>query len=108
ADVWPTDNALLGRARQLAEKFRGSDSPALIDTLGWVLVRQGNYDDASILLARATTAIPDNQQIQFHYALAMQAKGLKAKAEAAFDKALAGTPDYRGLDEAKQAAATLK
>jgi len=108
ADVWPGDRALLDRARQLAEKFRSSDNPALLDTLGWVLLRQGNFDDASILLARVTAAVPDNQQIQFHYAMALKAKGLKAQAQNAFDKALGGTPDYRGLDEAKQAAATLK
>jgi tetratricopeptide (TPR) repeat protein len=108
ADIWPNDRQLLDRARQLAEKFRGSDNPALLDTLAWVLVRQGNYDDASILLARATSLLPDNQQMQFHYAMALKGKGLTAKAQAAFAAALSGKPDYRGREEAVQVSSTLK
>lgn len=108
ADVWPNDSPLLERARQLAEKFRASDSAVLLDTLGWVLVRQGNYDDATILLARATTLDSGNQQMKFHYGMALKGKGLTAKAQAAFAEALAGTPDYRGHEEASQISSALK
>jgi tetratricopeptide (TPR) repeat protein len=108
ADVWPNDGPLLDRARQLAERFRSSDNAVLLDTLGWVLARQGNYDDAAILLARATSLMPENQQMQFHYGMALKGKGLKTKAQAAFSQALAGTPDYRGQVEASQASSTLK
>lgn len=108
ADVWPTDGPLLDRARQLTERFRGSDNPVLLDTLGWVLVRQGNYDDGAILLARATSLMPDNQQMQFHYGMALKGKGLTAKAQAAFSQALAGKPSYRGQDEASQVSSALK
>jgi tetratricopeptide (TPR) repeat protein len=108
ADVWSTDAPLLDRARQLTEKFRGSDNPVLLDTLGWVLTRQGNYDDGAILLARATSLMPDNQQMQFHYGMALKGKGLTAKAQAAFSQALAGNPDYRGQDEATQVSSALK
>jgi tetratricopeptide (TPR) repeat protein len=108
ADVWSTDAPLLDRARQLTEKFRGSDNPVLLDTLGWVLTRQGNYDDGAILLARATSLLPDNQQMQFHYGMALKGKGLTAKAQAAFSQALAGSPNYRGQDEATQVSSALK
>lgn len=108
ADVWPNDAALLDRARQMTERFRSSDNAVLLDTLGWVLVRQGNFDDATILLARATSLLPNNQQMQFHYGMALKGKGLKTKAQAAFSQALAGTPDYRGQVEASQVSSTLK
>ncbi len=108
ADVWSSDRGLLDRARQLAEKFRTSTDPVLLDTLGWVLVRQGNYDDGAILLAKATSLATDNQQMQFHYAVALNAKGLTAKAKDAFSKSLAGNPNYRGLDESKKLLASLK
>jgi tetratricopeptide (TPR) repeat protein len=108
ADIWPEDAPQLERARQLAEKFRGSDSPVLLDTLGWVLVRQGNYDDATILLSRATSLEPGNQQMKFHYGMALKGKGLTVKAQAAFAEALAGTPDYRGHEEASQISSALK
>jgi tetratricopeptide (TPR) repeat protein len=105
ADQFSSDPAQLGRARQLAEKFRNSDQPELLDTLGWVLVRQGNFDDATILLEKAASLAPSNQQIQFHYAVALKSKGLTAKAKEAFDKALAGSPTYRGVEEARKDAA---
>ena len=108
ADVWPKDKALLDHARQMAEPFRNSSNGPLLDTLGWVQTRQGNFDDATILLLKATSLMPDNQQIQFHYAMALAGKGLNAKAKEALSLALQGGPVYRGLDEAKQLMATLK
>jgi tetratricopeptide (TPR) repeat protein len=107
ADVAPAQNAQLSRARQLAEKFRNSSEPVLLDTLGWVLVRQGNFDDAAVLLEKAVSLAPDNQQIKFHYAMALKEKGLTKKAKETLTEAVAGTPEYRGLDEARQALAAL-
>ena len=108
ADVWPTDKALLDRARVLVEEFRNSNNPALIDTLGWVQVRLGNIDDAAIILKKAVSLQPDNQQAQYHYATAMSLKGLNDLARDAMGKALAGEPDFRGIEEAKQLATTLQ
>jgi tetratricopeptide (TPR) repeat protein len=107
ADAFSSDAKELDRARQLVEQFRNASDPLLVDTLGWVLVRQGNFEDATILLAKASSLAPTNQQIAFHYAMALKGKGLQAKAKEAVAKALAGTPDYRGLDEAKALATAL-
>jgi tetratricopeptide (TPR) repeat protein len=108
ADIWPTDKVLLDRARVLVEEFRNSNNPTLIDTLGWVQVRLGNADDAAIILKKAVTLQPDNQQAQYHYATAMSLKGLNDLARTAMVKALAGDPDFRGIEAAKQLAATLQ
>lgn len=108
ADIWPADKALLDRARVLVEPFRNSNNPTLIDTLGWVQVRLGNIDDAAIILKKAVTLQPDNQQAQYHYAMAMSLKGLDDLARGAMVKALAGEPEFRGLDEAKQLATRLQ
>lgn len=108
ADVWPTDKALLDRARVLVEEFRNSNNPTLIDTLGWVQVRLGNIDDAAIILKKAVTMRPEDQQAQYHYAMAMSLKGLDDLARGAVVKALAGDPDFRGIEDAKQLAATLQ
>jgi tetratricopeptide (TPR) repeat protein len=104
ADVWPTDRTRLDHARDLAERFRDATNPMLLDTLGWVLARQGNYDDATILLRRSVSLAPDNRQIQYHYGVALAAKGLKAEAKQAFAKAIVAGPDYRGFDDAKKQA----
>jgi cellulose synthase operon protein C len=108
ADIWPTDKVLLDRARVLVEEFRNSNNPTLIDTLGWVQVRLGNIDDAAIILKKAVTLQPDNQQAQYHYAMAMSLKGLNDLARGAMVKALSGDPDFRGIEAAKQLAASLQ
>jgi tetratricopeptide (TPR) repeat protein len=108
ADVWPTDKAALDRARMLVEEFRNSNNPTLIDTLGWVQVRLGNIDDAAIILKKAVSLQPDNQQAQYHYAVAMSLKGLNDLARDAMGKALAGEPEFRGIEEAKQLAMKLQ
>jgi len=108
ADVWPTDKALLDRARLLVEEFRNSNNATLTDTLGWVQVRLGNIDDAAIILKKAASMDPDNQQVQYHYATALSLKGLDDLARQTMVKALAGDPAFRGLEEAKQLAAKLQ
>jgi tetratricopeptide (TPR) repeat protein len=108
ADVWPNDKALLDRARGLVEAFRGSNNPTLVDTLGWVQVRLGNVDDAAIILKRAATMEPDHQQVLYHYATALSLKGLNDLARENMTRALAGEPDFRGVDEAKQLASKLQ
>jgi tetratricopeptide (TPR) repeat protein len=108
ADVWPTDKALLDRARGLVEGFRNSNSPTLIDTLGWVQVRLGNVDDAAIILKRAATMDPSNQQVLYHYATALSLKGLNDLARENMTRALAGDPSFRGVEDAKQLAAKLQ
>lgn len=108
ADFTPTDTTQLSRARELSEKFRNSGDPSLLDTLGWVLFRQGNFDDATILLEKVVSLVPDNQQIQFHYAMALKEKGLTIKAKESFAKALGGNPDYRGVEEARKELAAIQ
>lgn len=107
ADTPGADAAALARARTLAERFRASDSPQQLDTLGWVLLRQGEIQDATRLLAVAAERLPDNQQILYHYAVALERKGLHDLARATIARALIGTPTYRGVDEARQLAQTL-
>jgi Flp pilus assembly protein TadD len=108
ADVWPTDRVLLDRARLLVEEFRNSNNPTLIDTLGWVQVRLGNIDDAAVILKKAASMQPDNQQVLYHYAVALSLKGLDELARDTMVKALAGAPDFRGIDDAKQLATRLQ
>jgi tetratricopeptide (TPR) repeat protein len=62
ADAWPTDKARLEQARRLAEAFRNTLDPFLLDTLGWVQYRLGNLDDAIGILERSVGARPSNRQ----------------------------------------------
>lgn len=107
ADVWPDDAPLMDQARRLAEPFRNSNDPLLIDTLGWIQLRLGNLADATQLLERAARALPEHQQIRYHLGMAYRAQGDTKRAKDELAKAVAGTPDYRGIDDAKKTLSAL-
>lgn len=108
ADVWPTDKAQLDRARVLAEPFRNSNNATLIDTLGWVQLRLGNINDATILLEKASAMAPTDQQMLYHYAVALSQKKLNDKAKTVLAGALTGDPKFRGLEDAVKLSDDLK
>jgi len=57
------------------------DDPAVIDTLGWVLLETGeNKAEALTLLRRAHQLRPANLEFRWHYAAALAANGRKAEA----------------------------
>lgn len=102
ADVWPNDAQLMDQARRLAEPFRNSGDPLLLDTLGWIQLRLGNVADAASLLERASAAMPEHQQIRYHLGMVYRAQGDDKRAKDELAKAVAGAPDYRGIDDAKK------
>ena len=106
-DVWPTDPALMDQARRLAEPFRYSSEAALLDTLGWIQLRIGNTQDAIQLIERATSIASDDQQIRYHLGLAYRAQGDLVRAKVELEKAVAGTPNYRGVENARNTLATI-
>ncbi|MDY0870627.1 tetratricopeptide repeat protein [Dongia rigui] len=108
ADSWAEDSVRLSQARNLAERFRASNNATQLDTLGWVLTRQGQFDDALPVLARAVALQPDNQGIQYHYAVALDGKGLGDKARAAITLAIQGEPRFRGVADARRLAERIR
>ena len=57
------------------------DDPAVIDTLGWVLLETGeNRGEALTLLRRAHEKRPGNLEFRWHYAAALAANGRKGEA----------------------------
>jgi predicted Zn-dependent protease len=107
ADVWSTDAQLMDQARRLAEPFRNSGDALLLDTLGWIQLRLGNVADATALLERAAAALPEHQQIRYHLGMAYRAQGDDKRAKDELAKAVAGTPDFRGIDDAKKTLGAL-
>jgi predicted Zn-dependent protease len=103
ADAWPTDKKLLEQARRLAEASRNASNPSLIDSLGWVEYRLGNFDDAVALLQNAVAGNSNEPAFHYHLGLAFLAKGDRAKADEQLALAVAAKEPYRGLDEARKA-----
>jgi putative PEP-CTERM system TPR-repeat lipoprotein len=84
------------KAHQLA-----ADNPAILDTLGWILVEQGNTARGLPLLQKATLLAPAAGEIRYHLALGLVKAGDKAKARKELEQLLATGKDFPQIDEAR-------
>ena len=66
---------LARRAQELAPR-----SPEITDTLGWILVREGDVEQGLPLLREAHNGLPDNPDIRYHLAHALNENGNPAAA----------------------------
>ena len=88
----------LPRAEQLIREALQAqpDSPAILDSLGWVLYRRGQSAVAVPVLARAYRLLHDGD-VGAHWGEALWVAGQHAAARAAWQRALAADPDNKGL-----------
>ena len=88
----------LPRAEQLIREALQAqpDSPAILDSLGWVLYRRGQSAAAVPVLARAYRLLHDGD-VGAHWGEALWVAGQHAAARAAWQRALAADPDNKGL-----------
>jgi tetratricopeptide (TPR) repeat protein len=95
--------AELDRARQLAEQARAlaPDEAAIADTLGWILLQQGNATRAGALLLEAADKLPDSPTVRYRAGLAAYRAGDEAAATAAFDTALRSTAAFPEREQAR-------
>jgi putative PEP-CTERM system TPR-repeat lipoprotein len=84
------------RAFQLA-----GDNPAVLDTLGWILVEQGNTTRGIPLLQKAVSAAPTSSDIRYHLALGLNKSGDKVNARKELEKSLADGKNFLQADEAR-------
>lgn len=72
-----------------AHKQRPED-PAIMDTLGWILVEQGKIAQGLELLQRALAKAPDVPEIRYHFAVALFKNGDKERADSELKRLLDG------------------
>lgn len=82
-------------------------NPAILDTLGAILLEQGELARALPLLQQASTLAPRAGDIHLHYATALARTGDKRGARRALDQALASGATLTRRAEAKALLATL-
>lgn len=106
--AWLYDKRDDKRAIELAEKAhsRAVKSPAIKDTLGWILLRRGDAGRGMELIKEAAESLPNNPEVQYHYAFALQKDGKSAEAKAVLEKVL--TAEVRPFPEIEEARALLK
>jgi putative PEP-CTERM system TPR-repeat lipoprotein len=91
------------RALEYAEKaYKLADtSPAIMDTLGWILVEKGDWKRGLPLLQKASSQIPDAMDIRYHLALALLKSGDKEKARKEMEQIVASDKPFAKMDEVK-------
>jgi tetratricopeptide (TPR) repeat protein len=102
------DSASLDRARDLTSSFATSNNGDLLDTVGWVRFKRGEYRDALPILERALQQAPGSKVIRFHLAMTEMQLGLRDRARTNLESALEGAEQFQGADEARVALAVLK
>ena len=99
----------LNKAYDLARKARdlqGQDA-SVGDTLGWVLYKRGDYQQALTILQESAEKAPENPEIQFHLGMTAYMMGQTDLAKGALRKAAGADKDFPGKDESKRRLALL-
>jgi len=85
-----------------------SDNGMLLDTVGWVRFKRGEFEEALPTLERAVERAPDSRVIRYHLAMTQIQLGLRDRARDNLESVLSGTATFQGADEARTALASLK
>jgi putative PEP-CTERM system TPR-repeat lipoprotein len=97
------------RALDTAEQaFKvAGDNPGVMDTLGWMLVEQGNTARGLPLLQKASGLAPNAPEIRYHLAVGLNKSGDKQGARKELDKLLADNKPFAQIEEARALLKTL-
>jgi putative PEP-CTERM system TPR-repeat lipoprotein len=94
-----SDPRALSTAEQ-AYKLR-PDNPQIMDTLGWILVEQGNTARGLPLLQKAADMTPASTEMQYHLAAALAKSGDKVQARRKLENLLSKNRTFRERKEAE-------
>ncbi|MCG8691161.1 MAG: PEP-CTERM system TPR-repeat protein PrsT, partial [Minwuiales bacterium] len=84
------------RAHELAPQ-----SPEIADTLGWMLVRQGEVERGLTLLRQANAAAPNHPEIGYHLAATLNKQGDRTGAREVLESVLGPDTNFQGVEDAR-------
>ncbi len=79
-----------------------NSNAAVLDTIGWVLVRQGQLDRGTSLLRDARLRDSSNPEIRYHLAVALSQSGRDAEARSELNEGLKGGAVFDELEDARK------
>ena len=99
----------LERAYQLAQKARSLQpgDVSIADTLGWVLFKRRDYQQALPLLAEAADKAPNQSEILYHLGMCHYMMGATENARAAFEQALKSGNEFTHKEDIQRRLALL-
>ena len=91
------------RALELGAKAyeRAPQRPEVLDTYGWILLSSGDVERALVILQEALVSAPDNPEIMYHVAVAMEKAGRRDEARRLLSRLFKGKPNFGEVDEAR-------
>src|SRR6266446_183304 len=93
----------LDKAYDLATKAKeAANEPHIADTLGWILFKRGDYNDALPLLQDSAAKLPNLPEIQFHLGMTHYMLGEEEPARLALQKAVDAPADFPAKDQARR------
>lgn len=101
--AWAYQQAGDKRALSAAEEaYRAAgDRPNVMDTLGWILVEQGDIARGLQILQKASIQAPKARDIRYHKAVALYKTGDKAGARKELEQLMAGDTRFAQADDAR-------
>lgn len=107
--AWAYQQVKDARALKTAEQAHAlaGNSPAVLDTLGWILAERGDSRKAVPLLRKASSLAPAASSIKFHLASALNRSGDKVAAKKELETLLASGKDFPESKEAQSMLAAM-
>jgi tetratricopeptide (TPR) repeat protein len=98
------------KAKEFAGKARAAapEDAAVSDTLGWILYKQKDYQQALPLLQDSASKLPQDGEVQFHLGMVQYTMGNSDAARTAFQAAVQTQADFAEKKEAQQRLAQLE
>jgi putative PEP-CTERM system TPR-repeat lipoprotein len=98
------------RAESVAQRAYelGPGSPAIADTLGWILARKHETRRALELLQKAAGAVGAEPDVQYHYAFALVQAGRREEADRILTSVLSGSGPFPARRDAERLLAELR
>ena len=95
------DAQRLAKAQELADRLRINNTPAYLDTVGWVYYSNGNYADAVPYLKRAVQGLAQVPVVHYHLGAALAKQGDLVAARRHLQEALRRKVEFPGSDDAQ-------